>query len=481
MSRFNAAAAGTKTVNLAGGESFDQSKELKLISILLTSFAQDSFYQSSNNQFAELKKIIDECDNEFIAKAIIYARNEFGMRSISHVASSLLAKKISGQKYATRFFDKVIKRVDDITEIIAYHQSSGQKISNAMKKGFSLALGRFDKYELAKYRGSNKSIKLVDAVNLIHPKPNEKNSEALSALIRNELRSFDTWENELTAAGQAASNDQEKETFKKDAWIKLIKEKKIGYFALLKNLRNIIEQAPEIIDDALIMLQDENRIQKSLVLPFRYLTAYEEINKLSPSTEVRQTLIALNKAVDLAVKNVPVFNGETLVVLDVSGSMEETNLGNKSPHIIGSLFSSVLIKSNNCDFMVFSDEAKYININPLDSTITIANQLKFATGGTNFHSIFQTASRKYDRIIILSDMQGWIGRHSPVSSFNEYKKRTNSNPFIYSFDLKGYGSMQFPERNVFCIAGFSEKVFNIMKLMEHDKNALVNTIKNVEL
>jgi hypothetical protein len=41
--------------------------------------------------------------------------------------------------------------------------------------------------------------------------------------------------------------------------------------------------------------------------------------------------------------------------------------------------------------------------------------------------------------------------------------------------------MQFPERNVFCIAGFSDKVFDIMKLLETDKQALVNEIKKVEL
>lgn len=41
--------------------------------------------------------------------------------------------------------------------------------------------------------------------------------------------------------------------------------------------------------------------------------------------------------------------------------------------------------------------------------------------------------------------------------------------------------MQFPEQNVFCIAGFSDKVFDIIKLLEEDKNALINRIKEVSL
>jgi len=76
-------------------------------------------------------------------------------------------------------------------------------------------------------------------------------------------------------------------------------------------------------------------------------------------------------------------------------------------------------------------------------------------------------------------MQGWIGNTTPHASFEKYKNTMGANPFVYSFDLKNYGSMQFPETNVFAIAGFSEKVFDIMKLMEQDKKALVNEIKKV--
>jgi 60 kDa SS-A/Ro ribonucleoprotein len=248
----------------------------------------------------------------------------------------------------------------------------------------------------------------------------------------------------------------------------------------LRNLRNIIIQAPEIINEALEILTDEFLIKKSLVLPFRFLTAYEELLKLHQGSIVRKTIMSLNNAVDIATCNVPKFEGETLVVLDVSGSMQMNNLGTKSPHIIGALFSAVLVKSNNCDFMAFSDDAQYHNINPMDSTLTIANSLRFSSGGTNFHSIFKTAYKKYDRIIILSDMQGWIGNHSPDKVFEEYKTNTKSNPFVYSFDLQNYGSMQFPEKNVFAIAGFSEKIFDIMTLMEKDKKALIHEIEKIE-
>lgn len=474
MSRFNTTTS-TKVQNLAGGEAYSQSKELELISILLSSFAQDQYYRSANDTFDRLRQLIKDCDKQFVAKALVYARTSFGMRSITHVGASELAKYVSGQPWAKDFYNKIIYRPDDMMEIISYHRGVNGKLTNSMKKGFASAIGEFSKYELSKYRGEGKSIKLVDVVNMVHPVPTEKNEDAISLLVKGELKSFDTWETELTKAGQLASNEEEKSELKKEAWVRLIREKKLGYFALLRNLRNIIEQSPDVLNEALEMLTDENLIKRSLVLPFRFTTAFGEIQSLNGGKEVRNVLVALNKAVDLSIKNVPVFEGNTLVVLDVSGSMSG------KPAQIGSLFSAILIKSNNADFITFSDNAKYRNFNPMDSTITIAESMRFASGGTNFNAIFTTANKKYDRIIILSDMQGWIGGHTPVREYNEFKKRTGSDPFVYSFDLQAYGSLQFPERNVFCLAGFSDKVFDLMSLLEQDKNALVNKVNSVEL
>lgn len=481
MSLFNVKTAPTKTENLAGGQSYKQSPEMELVSILLTSFANESFYRSSNDTFNRLKELISICDKKLVAQAAVYARTTFGMRSITHVVASELAKYIGKETWAKGFYNAIIYRPDDMMEILSYHTSKNGKIPNSMKKGFAKAFNKFNAYNLSKYRGEGKAFKLIDVVNLVHPKPADNNSEAIEQLVNGTLKSFNTWEVELSKSGQIASNEEEKAEFKKEAWVKLIREKKIGYFALLRNLRNIIEQASEIINEAIETLTNEALIKKSLVLPFRYLSAFEEIQKLNEGKIVRDVAIALNKAVDISLKNVPVFNGETLVVLDVSGSMEQPGKGNKSPHIIGALFSAIFIKSNNADFITFADNAMYRNLNPMDSTITLVNQMKFASGGTNFHSIFQTANKKYDRIIILSDMQGWIGSYVPTKAFNDYKTSTNCNPIIYSFDLSGYGTMQFPQQNVFCIAGYSDKTLDIMKMLEQDKNALINEIKKIEL
>ena len=153
------------------------------------------------------------------------------------------------------------------------------------------------------------------------------------------------------------------------------------------------------------------------------------------------------------------------------------------PAEIASLFGAILAKVNNCDVMTFATQANYKSYNPMDSVLTIRSGFRFSGGGTNFQDIFVKANKKYDRIIILSDMQGWIGYNTPASQFKSYKNKYGANPFVYSWDLAGLGTMQFPENDnkVVALAGFSEKVFDIMKLIEVDRKALVNEIKSVQL
>ena len=127
-----------------------------------------------------------------------------------------------------------------------------------------------------------------------------------------------------------------------------------------------------------------------------------------------------------------------------------------------------------------------IHKNADDSVMTIKNSIKYACGGTNFEAIFQRANKAYDRVILLSDMQAWLRNDwfvkSPKAAYEKYKRDFSApNCKFYSIDLAGYGTMQLPQPDVYCLAGFSEKIFDIMKHFECDKNALINTIKALSL
>ncbi len=482
MSKFNESTSNTnRTVNRAGGEAFVQSPKLELVSLVLTSFLKDGFYESASDRLERLQNLVRNMpDKKFAAKTAIYARNEFGMRSVSHVIAGEIAATVKGAQWTRPAFNKMVRRVDDMTEILSYYESvyGRKQTPNALKRGLADAVHKFDRYQLAKYRGEGKKVSLVDLFNVVHPKPADENeTEMYRDLMRGTLKSVDTWEARLTEAG----GDGDK---KAEAWRTLLVEGRLPYFALLRNLRNIAEQAPEMVSRACERLVDKKQIEKSLVLPFRYMTALTAINGASIDTGLRREIdTAIRAAADISLSNVPELKGDTLVVLDDSASMTWDSGNGTSPAEIGCMFAAVLYKACNADMMLFSNTARYETPDHNAPVLTICDVLKnqFRCGGTNFHCIFQEANRAYDRVIILSDMQGWIGHYAPVQSFSDYKRRTGASPSIYSFDLNGHGDMMFPERGVYCLAGFSDKVLKLMSLLEADRDAMIHEIEAVQI
>ena len=490
MARFatrNTPAFQPDTVNLAGGQAHKMSPKLEFASALMTSFLTDTFYQSAQVSVDRISALAAQLDDPlFAAKAAVYTRRENGLRSVSHLVAGELAKRkdVKGASWLRKFYRRVVRRPDDVLEILAYLQGHGQpdlrKLSNAMKRGLGDALTGFDAYQLAKYKGEGKAITLVDAVNLLHP----KSTVALTALMKGALKPAETWETKLTQAGQTAAKEgmtnEQKTALKGQAWMDLLRARKLGYLACLRNLRNIADQSPEALPLALEFLTDPKQVEKSLVFPFQFFTAAEALTGSPAATNAVRN--ALNKAMELSLSNVPVFEGPTLIAFDNSGSMHHPS---KRPAIIAALFAAVLFKAGkDADVISFSSNATYVHANPGDSLQTLANVF-MGSGrpqGTNFHAIFQTARRAYKRIVILSDMEAWAGHYTPAAAFKAYKHQFECDPQVITFNLNSVsGTMQFPEPKVASLAGFSDTVLGLMKKLEQDPAALIHEIEAVEL
>lgn len=479
MSKYSSSPAvsrTTRTVNKAGGEAFQQTPELEFASLVLTTLMKDGFYRTETDTVARIRELMLKVGAKFAAQTAVYARREYGMRSVSHFIAAEIGKNVKAQDWTRAFFNAVIQRPDDILEILSCYMALYKKpIPNALRRGLGDALSRLNEYQLAKYRKSTAALSMVDAVNLVHPKA----TDALTKLMKGTLPPAETWETKLTKAGQTGTTEDEKDALKSDAWRELLTSGQIGYMALVRNLRNLFEQAPEMIDRACELLVDEKKIKQSLMFPHRFLTAID-IVKDGNYDGAQKVLRALNKAVDISLNNVPKFEGKTLVVLDVSGSMRSGRVGTKTAAEIGSLFAATLVKAIDADFMTFDGDARYITLNTADSTLSIAKSIPFPGGATNFHAVFEKANKAYDRIILLSDMQGWVGHHAPTAAHANYCKRLGADPHVYSFDLVGLGTLQLPQRKVYCLAGFSDKVFDIMTQLESNRSALLDDIKAVD-
>lgn len=194
----------------------------------------------------------------------------------------------------------VIRRADEMGELIALYWKDGRRpLPAAMKRGLARAFGKFDAYQLAKYNRRGTAVSLKDILRLVHPKPADEAQAAMwKQVIDGSLAAPDTWEVALSGGAD------KKETFER-----LLGEGRLGYLALLRNLRNMAESLvdPDLVRDAILARRGAEN-----VLPFRYVAAARAAPQFEP---------ALDEALCAAVEAMPVLTGRTIVLVDVSGSM----------------------------------------------------------------------------------------------------------------------------------------------------------------
>lgn len=472
--RYNKKSPGTKTVNLAGGDAYKLDARTEFLFICLTSFLKDQFYRSANDTASRLISLLDKVEPEFAAKASLFARNEYGMRSITHLVGGEIAHRVKGMPWTKRYFKRLFHRPDDMLEVTSYYASKYKlhPLPNALKKAIREKLSSLPGYALSKYRGEGKSIKMIDLVNLTHP----KNTEAIAALVKGTLRATETWETKLTQAGQIAETEEEKTELKASSWEILLTNKSLGYLALLRNLRNILTQAPNCVSSACKALESKEHIEKALIFPFQFVKALDAVKDKLGAKEIATSIA---KAIELSLNNVPVFPGRTLICIDVSGSM--------SVHIhTAALFGAALYKKNDSDIILFNDYAKAFTLPDMCPTLMIAKEIsKRVSGGTEWAAPLKSITKlkkKYDRIVYISDAQSWretyYGQDSVPAVFEKYCSTVGTRPHLYSIDLAGYGTSQFPQDKVYLLAGLSQKIFDLMKFLEEDKTALIKKVES---
>ena len=496
MSKFNTATENSmKTVNHEGHAAYSMPPKLKLISQVLTSFFNESkFYGDNSEELVETLKAVIKTDPRFVSNLAIFARREFNMRSVSHVLVGYLANIPEGKPFVKHTVKNIILRGDDATEILAFYLNTfGKPIPNSLRKALREVFPTFDAYTLAKYKGDSKSVKMRDILCLCRPVPkNEEQSKLWKDLLEGNIKPAYTWETELSAKGN-----------KKEVWDELISSGKVGYMALLRNLRNILNAQPDHIYDVFKKISDPEAVRKSRQLPFRYLSAYKNIPW--DSWWKADALEAIEKAAEISVENLPKIPGRTVIAIDVSGSMG-SSISSKSD-IRCSDISALLgiIASKICERSIvwtFDHELREARYSKEDGIISTAMKTSAAGGGTNMYLPFEAMLERNivaDRIITLSDNEcnytfksdedDWHNILPPYYSYRhsndtvqsivkKYRERVNPNFWVHAIDLQGYGTQQFIGERTNVIAGWSEKIFEFITLAEQGIDTLEKRIEN---
>lgn len=475
MSKFNKTTS-IKTVNKCGHAAYAMKDKDKLVTQVLCSFFDEKKFYGNNTE--DMKRTIQsviKSDPEFVAKLAVFARREFNMRSVAHILTAYLAHEVEGKPYTRETVKAVALRGDDVTEIMAcYLNLFGKPIPNPLRKGIGDVMQGFDEYTLAKYKGEGKAVKMRDLLCLCRPKPkDEAQSDMWKRLLNGQLEIPYTWETELSAKGNNAKT-----------WEALIDSKKVGYMALLRNLRNILKANPSNVNKVLEYIENPEAVRKSKQLPFRYLSAYKELANIGGS----RVFDALENAVEASVENMPKLEGTTVIAVDISGSMGGAVSGKSEIKCYEIAMLLGLMANKICDnsiFYVFNDSIEKYAVSRRSGILETAMRSKYC-GGTNMYLPFEKMISDHinaDRIIVISDNMcnsggGWYSSKPVQSLADEYRRRTGNDIWVHAIDLQGYGTQQFHGAKTNIIAGWSEKVLAFIKLAEQGEGNLVKTIES---
>lgn len=410
--------------------------------IILTCFLwENSFYEKGSDTAARIAALVPLINPDELVNLILKAREDMNIRHAPLFVINEMVK-IPGRRMLVKdLIQRVVKRPDDATELLAMYWKDGKKaLPSSYKKGLGLALQKFSGYQLAKYQ-SKGSLKLVDLFNLVHPFPkSDEQAKLWKEFMKNGLPPANTWETRLSGGEDPLK-----------MWTSMLKEKELGALALLRNLRNMLKAGVNetLIRDG-IMGMDASK-----VLPFRFIAAAKHAPALEGTIEAKM----LSDTIQWGS-----LSGKTTLLIDVSGSMDQ-EISSKSDltrmdaacalaMLIREICESVEIYSFSerivriPDRRGFSLRDAIVNSQPHSSTHL--GKAMEVLNATNLR-----AEKISERLIVFTDEQA---NDTSVPNPNFLKP--------YMINVAGYEKTWGNERQWMRVNGFSEKLVDFMMMSE---------------
>lgn len=429
----NTPAREVNAVTHEGGPAVMESAEKELhrtVSCLM--LFEDTFYESGKDIAARVSDLCSKVSTAALCGIAKKARTDWKLR---HAPLYLMCEALKKKGNDTernligQTISEVIQRADELSEILAiYWREKRHKVPRQLKAGIAKAFQKFSAYNLAKYNRDGK-VKLRDALFICHAKPkDEEQQKTWEKLIDNKLEAPDTWEVQLSAGKD-----------KGETFTRLITEGKLGYMALLRNLRNMTEAN---VDRGIITKALLEGAEGSKALPYRFVAAA----KFAPAFAD-----VLSDAMERVVSKEEKLAGRTAIVVDVSSSMD-ANLSDKSQmnrvDAAGAL--AVLLRgiTPECRVFQFGDTCREIPAHRGLGLIEAIHQNQVGHGTAIGNALRHVAMKfpNCQRVIMITDMQSndEVGRISIPGYY------VNVAPYAPALPARGNGWT--------IISGFSERI-----------------------
>jgi len=421
---------GTRTHE--GAPARNVSSELQLRrSVLACLLWEDQFYEDGVEIAGRIQSLVPKVKAETVAALAIEARSKMKLRHVPLLLVREMARLKTHREFVSRTLAEVIQRADELAEFVAIYWKDGKTpLSAQAKKGLAQAFRKFDEYQLAKYDRSG-PIRLRDVLFLCHAKPREAGQAALwKRLIEGELKTPDTWEVVLSSGAN-----------KREAWKRLLRERKLGALALLRNLRNM-KQAD--VDESLV-LDSIKSMNTGRVLPFRFLAAA----RCTPQWEE-----SLERAMLASIAEQEKLPGRTVLLVDVSGSMMAALSGRSEMLRTDAAYGLAILLREICEkAMTFTFSDNLVEVAPRRGfALRDALHMSQPHSGTYLGRALENIREKYARIIVITDEQAHD--HVPGPRGRGYVINVASNK-----NGVGYGPWTH-------IDGWSEAVVDYVRAME---------------
>ncbi|MDO9434162.1 RNA-binding protein [Hydrogenophaga sp.] len=464
----------------------------QLAQLAATGCLSQTFYADAQDQLDTVMALAQQVDVAFLAKSAIYARQSGHMKDMpALLAASLAVRDVA---LLNQVFSRVIdngKMLRNFVQILRSGAVGRKSLGTRPKKLVQQWLLTATEKQLLNASVGNQP-SLADVVKMVHPKPAEAWRAAWFAWLLG--RPVD--EAALPPITQAF------ERFKRDSaqglapgvpdvpfqmltalalspaqWAQIAR---IGSWQMVRqNLNTFARHGVFNIDGmtevVAASLRDPQAVAKSRVMPYQLMAAFKATADGVPPL-VRD---ALQDAMEVALHNVPSFDGRVVVCPDVSGSMGSAVTGYRGSatssvrciDVAALVAAAVLRKNPQARVLPFERDVVKLSLNARDSVMTNAEALaKIGGGGTNCSAPLALLNRErasVDLLILVSDNESWVdaNRAGATQTLREWEvlKQRNPKARMVCIDIQPTATTQAAERHdILNVGGFSDAVFTMV-------------------
>jgi len=475
------------TRNQAGALAYAYPPRHQLAQLAVTGCLNRTFYAEAETQLVEVLRLVGELDARYVAKAALYARERSHMKDMPALLLAALTAQCSSLVPA--LFERVVdngKMLRTFVQILRSGVTGRKSLGTQPKRLVQTWLNTASERQLLQAAVGSRPA-LADLVKMVHPKPSEAWREAFFAWLIGrpvEASALPPLTQALLAFRSGASSVLPDVPFQllgnerltPAQWAELAS--RMGWQALRMNLNTLVRHGAFDIEGCAEQvarrLADGAAMAKARVYPYQVLAAYRMTGEGVPQV-VRE---ALQDALELALANVPVLDGQVVICPDVSGSMTSPVTGYRKGattavrciDVAALVAAAILRKQPRAQVLPFENKVVEVQLNPRDSVMTNAEKLAAIGGGTNCSAplrLLADAKAKVDTLILVSDNESWIDdrRHGATETLRQWERIKLINPHarLICIDLQPYGTTQAIDRaDILNVGGFSDAVFDVM-------------------